>query len=176
MDGPGHEIEIVNFHDPAAGASWQIMNDTVMGGLSESTLKITGNGTALFTGRVSLENFGGFCSASFHGAQVYDLSTCHGIVIRVRADGKNYKLLVKTDSRSNGFSYQFSFATKQGSWMTVRAPFQEFTARFRGAPVPDAPPLDRSRVHSFGFLIGERQAGPFTLEIESIKAYGMAPA
>lgn len=173
MDDTDREIVLFDFHDPAAVAAWQTINDTVMGGVSTSTFQITDHGTALFLGRVALENFGGFCSVTFRLAEPYNLSGAEGIVIRVRGDGKQYKLLVKTDSCYNGFSYQFSFATKQSAWMTVRARFQEFTARFRGTSVPDAPPLDCSSVHSFGFLISDRQDGPFALEIETVKAYGL---
>ena len=41
---------------------WRIQNDVVMGGRSESQLKMTEENYDLFTGKVSLENNGGFCS------------------------------------------------------------------------------------------------------------------
>lgn len=173
MDDTQQETVLFDFHDPAAAATWQTINDTVMGGVSTSAFQTTDRGTAMFQGKVSLDNFGGFCSASSGNAGPYNLGSAEGIMIRVKGDGKQYKFLIKTDSGHNGFSYQFSFATKQGAWMTVRAPFQEFIARFRGSPVPGAPPLDRRCVYSFGFLIGDQQAGPFALEIETIKAYGL---
>ena len=56
-------------------------------------------------------------------------------------------------------------------WMTIRAPFNDFTAWFRGMPVADAAPVNTAEIKSFGLLIGDKQEGPFTLEIESIKAY-----
>ncbi|MCX8043336.1 MAG: CIA30 family protein [Desulfobacterota bacterium] len=173
MDDTGCEIVLFDFRNPAVACAWHTVNDTVMGGVSASTIEATDNGTALFRGMVSLDNFGGFCSASSSGTGPYNLSNAEGIAVRVRGDGKQYKLLIKTDAGLNGFSYQFSFATKQGAWMTVHAPFQEFVARFRGAIVHGAPPLNRGHVVSLGFLIGERQEGPFALEIESIKAYGL---
>jgi len=165
------ETVIFDFKNPAALGAWQVINDTVMGGVSESGLKATRTGTALFTGEVSLKNFGGFCSASSRGTGPHDLRGSEGIAIRVKGDGKSYKLTVKTDTGFNGFSYHFPFVTKKDAWMTVRAPFRDFTARFRGMPLPDASPIDPAGIQSFGFLISDRQEGPFTLEIESIKAY-----
>lgn len=163
---------IFDFKNPEIFAAWQVINDTVMGGVSESGLKATSAGTALFTGAVSLKNFGGFCSASSRGTGPHDLRGSEGILIRIRGDGKSYKLTVKTDTGFNGFSYHFPFITKKDAWMTVRAPFRDFTARFRGMPLPDAAPLNPAAIQSFGFLISDKQEGPFALEIESIKAYG----
>jgi len=172
MDAQEQDIVIFDFKNPAACTAWQVINDTVMGGVSESSLQPTSDGYALFAGCVSLKHFGGFCSTSSRAAGPYDLSHAQGIAIRVKGDGKHYKLTVKTDTGFSGFSYQFQFVTKQDAWMTVRAPFRDFVARFRGALLPDAPPLDTSAIRSFGFVIGDKQEGPFRLKIECIKAYG----
>ena len=37
--------------------------------------------------------------------------------------------------------------------------------------MPDAPPLDRSAIRSFGFVIADRQWGFFQLELASISVY-----
>jgi len=42
--------------------NWRVQNDVVMGGRSSSLLKIIDNNYAHFSGTVSLENYGGFCS------------------------------------------------------------------------------------------------------------------
>ncbi len=171
MAGAAQETLIFDFKNPDDIKPWQIINDTVMGGVSESSLRQSSNGSVLFSGHVSLENFGGFCAVSSRGNNNHDLTGNEGIVIRVKGDGKNYKLTIKTDLSFNGFAYQFPFVTKKDAWMTIRAPFNDFTAWFRGMPVADAALVNTTEIKSFGLLIGDKQEGPFTLEIESIKAY-----
>ncbi|MEL0109603.1 MAG: CIA30 family protein, partial [Cryomorphaceae bacterium] len=43
-------------------SSWYVVNDGVMGGLSEGALELTSEGHGSFTGQVRLENYGGFTS------------------------------------------------------------------------------------------------------------------
>jgi len=68
-------------------------------------------------------------------------------------------------------SYEARFETPPKKWTTVRIPFGEFRAVFRGVEVSKAAPLDIQRIRTFGFLISEKQAGPFRLEIDWVKAY-----
>ena len=171
MSAPHKELVIFDFKNPDSFAPWQTINDTVMGGVSESSLQPDGKGSALFAGTVSLQNNGGFCSTSSRGNKNYDLSGFQGVEARVKGDGKTYKLTVKTDTGFNGFAYQYSFVTKKDEWLVVRAPFNEFAARFRGRAKSDAPAVTSSEIKSFGFLIADKQEGPFTLEIAWIKGY-----
>lgn len=169
MSTPQKEIMIFDFKNPESFKPWQVVNDTVMGGVSESSLQPGGKGTALFKGTVSLKNNGGFCSASSRENKKYDLSSFQGVGVRVKGDGKQYMLTVKTDDSFNGYAYQFPFVTQKDQWMTVTVPFKDFVARFRGQPVPNAPPVKTSDITSFGFLIADKQEGPFVLEIEWVK-------
>jgi NADH dehydrogenase [ubiquinone] 1 alpha subcomplex assembly factor 1 len=171
MGAAPKELVVFDFKNPESFKPWQTVNDTVMGGVSESSLKPSGKGTALFTGTVSLKNYGGFCSTSSRENKNYDLSGLQGVEARIKGDGKIYKLTLKADTSFVGFAYQFDVTTQKDQWMTVRAPFKEFTARFRGQPQPDAPSLNRAEIKSFGFLIADKQAGPFTREVEWIKGY-----
>lgn len=167
------EIEgpvLVSFASPDAGREWRTVNDVVMGGLSRSRLHATPAGTAVFEGDVSLENQGGFASA-WIALDVPDLSAFEGLAIRVRGDGKTYRLRLRMDDRFDGIAYSFSFATERDAWQTVRMPFRDFGASFRGQDRPDAEPLDPARIRQLGFLIGDRQEGSFRLEIEQVRAY-----
>ena len=44
--------------------NWLVVNDNVMGGISESNIRFSENNTLVFQGRVSLENNGGFKQGS----------------------------------------------------------------------------------------------------------------
>ncbi len=101
----------------------------------------------------------------------FDVSDCDGIRFRIKGDGKKYKISLKNDDRFNGFSYRFEFSTKNGEWLTLDVPFASFIPMFMGQTT-SAPPVDRSSIKTFGFLIADKQAGPFRLEIDWIGAYG----
>jgi NADH dehydrogenase [ubiquinone] 1 alpha subcomplex assembly factor 1 len=161
---------VVDFSNPGAIEGWATVDDVVMGGVSDSRMTLTGNGTALFQGTVSLEHGGGFASVRKRGVDA-DLSGYEGLVIRIRGDGGKYQLRVRTDDQYDGISYRYVFVTEQGRWMTVRAPFAAFEPVFKGRRVEDAPPLDPGKVRQIGFLIAHKQEGTFRLEIESIEAY-----
>jgi len=167
-DAVKHRI-LLDFEQSGDAANWSVINDVVMGGVSNSSFAVEKPGTAVFSGSVSLENNGGFASVNMKPAQ-FDVSDCDGIRFRVKGDGKSYKITLKNDGAFNGFSYRFEFSTKNGEWLTLDAPFSSFIPKFMGQTT-SAPPVDKAKIKSFGFLIADKQDGPFRLEIDWIGAY-----
>jgi hypothetical protein len=161
---------LYDFTDAQAVADWVAIHDVVMGGVSSGGIESTETGSMLFGGIVSLENNGGFASIRSLPKN-RDLGAYEGIVVRLRGDGKSYKLNLKTDSTFDGILYRVSFDTIEDEWQTLRFPFAEFRASFRGRAVPDAPELDSARIVSVGLLISDKQEGPFRLELDRIGAY-----
>ncbi len=161
---------LFDFQAETNSAAWQIVNDDVMGGVSTSAFRLTTNGTALFTGRVSLDNNGGFASVRSL-SQRTDLTGCSGFVIRLRGDGRRYKFTVRTDSNFDSPLYQLAFVTEKDEWEELRLPFNRFVPTFRGRVLNDVPALNPAQVTSVGFLIADKQAGPFRLEISSVKLH-----
>lgn len=149
-------------------SDWQIVNDGVMGGISTSSFQVT-NGTAVFRGDVSLENNGGFASVRTLPAR-FELDEASTFLLRVRGDGRRYKFTARMDSSFDGPVYQHVFSTTQGEWEEIRLPLKNFAPSFRGRSLPGEPPLSASQITSVGFLISDKQAGPFQLEIAWIKA------
>jgi NADH dehydrogenase [ubiquinone] 1 alpha subcomplex assembly factor 1 len=164
---------IFGFDKPGEAEQWRTINDPVMGGMSQSSFQVTEKKTALFSGIVSLKNSGGFASVSSLPSD-YNLSGFAGIAIRVKGDGKRYKFTIKTDTAFTGFTYQSPFSTIKGEWTVIYAPFKNYVPSFRGSVMKDAEPIDAKKVKSFGFLIADKQEGPFRLEIDWIKAYNKA--
>jgi len=163
-------ITIVDFESPEKGLGWRIVNDGVMGGLSQSQMSMTSEKTAVFTGTVSLENNGGFASVRTEPFD-FGLAGFRGLELRVRGDGRIYQLRLRTDLNWDGIAYRAGFATTDSEWMTVTADFKDFVPSFRGRRVPDAPALYPARIRQLGFLISDNQQGGFRLEVASIKAY-----
>lgn len=163
------EKTIIDFTDTGEQGRWEAVNDVVMGGLSEGHMALSGD-AAVFAGRVSLENFGGFASVRSIPLK-FDFGEYDGLVVNVRGDGRRYRLRLKTDDDFEGFAYQASFFADPGKWSEARLSFEEFFPVFRGRLVDGAPGLDPSRIRRIGFMIADRQEGPFRLEIREIRAY-----
>jgi NADH dehydrogenase [ubiquinone] 1 alpha subcomplex assembly factor 1 len=120
-----------------------------------------------FYGTLSLENNGGFASVRASGVKP-GLEKGNSIVARVRGDGREYNFNLYAQRNLGGYSYRQSFKTKKGEWIEVSLPLEKFVATWRGRAFPNEK-LDPSKVTGLGFLLGDKKAGPFKLEVEWIK-------
>ena len=148
---------------------WRIVNDGVMGGLSQGRIDIMPGG-AVFRGQLSLENRGGFTSVR-RAAPSYDLDGYTGIRLRVKGDGRTYQFRLRIDDRFDGIAYRSEFETTAGQWLTIDIPFKSFKPTWRGRNVPGAPKLEPGNIKQIGFLLADKKPGDFSLEIEWIQAY-----
>lgn len=160
---------LFDFSKPHTASLFHPIGDQVMGGVSTGGLEAD-EGSAVFSGIISFENQGGFASVRSKDGS-WDLSPFEGIELDIKGDGLVYKLSLTTALRRDSVVYRARFRPAADRWDAVRIPFGEFSPSFRGNVVPEAPPLDPSKINTFGFLISDRQEGPFRLAIKSIKAY-----
>jgi hypothetical protein len=144
--------------------TWFPRNDTVMGGISSSRVQLR-NGVLVFSGRVRLENGGGFAGFRSVAGQ-YNLRNFSGVRLRVRGDGKRYAFQVVTRRTM----YQTGFKTKLGQWIEVDIPFNTMQATLRGEPIRAAK-LDASKIRSFGLIVGNERAENFKLELDWIRTW-----
>lgn len=165
-DGPR---DLVPVRDPAEPDRWLTVHDTVMGGRSAGAVASTEAGL-VFAGEVSLAGGGGFASARTRPRD-FDLGGRTGILIRVRGDGRPWNLRLRTDDRIDGVAWSRTFATEPGVWLDIEVPFAAFEPVWRGRRVAGAGPLRPAAVRQLGFLIADRAAGPFRLEIARVAAY-----
>jgi nucleotide-binding universal stress UspA family protein len=150
---------------PGSADGWHPVDDVVMGGRSRSRVE-PGDGVLAFAGHVSLENGGGFASVRTE-ARNWGAAGAVTFVLRVRGDGRRYKLALRTGEAFDGLQYQAAF--QPGSdWSEIAVPVAAFVATFRGRAVAGAPALDPAQVRTLGLVVGERQAGEFRLEVASI--------
>ncbi|XP_020100411.1 uncharacterized protein LOC109718545 isoform X2 [Ananas comosus] len=171
---------------------WGALDDVVMGGVSESTFQVdptgseTGGPTGLFKGVVSTSNNGGFTSIRTKNFTVpEDLSAYDGIELRVKGDGRRYKLILRTSADWDTVGYTASFDTVKGQWQTIRVPFSSLRPVFRAQTMADAPPFDPSKLFALQLMFSKFEydgklnptfvEGPFELPFSSIKAYLKEP-
>jgi len=154
------------------GMKWQVVNDGVMGGLSKGSFAVSDEGILKFAGTLSLENNGGFSSIR-SSAVDFNLSNDLGILLKVKGDGRTYSMRLESTATFRGMPVSFSgeFSTQAGEWQQVKIPFSEFKGGWRGRDLPDEV-LDPSVIREAGLLIGDKKAGPFSLEVDYIRTYG----
>jgi uncharacterized surface protein with fasciclin (FAS1) repeats len=155
---------------------WRVVNDGVMGGLSKGKIEISNKGVLNFSGKLSLENNGGFSSIRTSDLDL-DLSDAEGLSARVRGDGRSYQVRLGSDARYRGMEVSFmaEFPTTKGEWTEVNVPFSELVGSFRGMKLKNAR-FDSSKVRRLGLLLADKNAGPFELEVDWIRTYADQPA
>ncbi len=180
---PNTQLELFDFTQPDANlqATWGAVDDVVMGGVSESQIRLA-DGYALFSGNVSTDNSGGFASVRTRNFEPsFNLSNYRGLELRVKGDGQRYKLFLRTEAKWDGVGYAYSFDTTADEWMTIQVPFQDLVPIFRAKTVNDAP-LDTTQICSLQLMLSKFEydkalnprfkAGLFSLQVESISACG----
>jgi monofunctional biosynthetic peptidoglycan transglycosylase len=159
---------LIDFTGADAAKEWQTINDGVMGGVSEGKVKLTDQKTLEFYGTLSLENNGGFASVRTK-AKKLGLEKGDVLVARVRGDGREYSMNLYVPKPMIAFSYRSTVQTKKDEWIEVKLPLDKFEATSFGRLVKDAKPVDPQEVNGLGFLLGDKKAGPFKMEVEWIK-------
>ena len=143
---------------------WTVRDDVVMGGRSEGVFSLKPGGPAVFSGRVSLENDGGFSSvkADYDPNGVTAFTTAK---LRVKGDGKNYRFIVESDPRERVY-YVHEFSTGM-DWQTISVPLRSMYPMRRGDRLnqPDYPGTTLSQVR---LMIANGRAETFRLEVEKI--------
>lgn len=162
-------LALFDFAHPAAASDWQAVNDGVMGGVSDGRFRITDRSTLEFFGTLSLANNGGFASVRSRERKL-GLENGDVLVARVRGDGRAYSMNLYVPRPLTAFSYRAAVRTTKGEWVEARLPLDGFVATRFGRVVPDAGPVDPADVTALGFLLGDKTAGPFTLEVGWVKA------
>jgi acetyl esterase/lipase len=162
---------LFDFARPDAAQAWQPVNDGVMGGVSEGRFRITDRGTMEFFGTLSLENNGGFASVRSRRSDL-GLNQDDTLLIRLKGDGREYLLNLYVPTLKIASSYRAAIPTKAGEWTEVKIPLKGCYATSFGEKVPDAGPVDAAKIDSIGFMLSDKKAGPFKLEVAWVRVVG----
>lgn len=143
---------------------WFIVNDDVMGGISESNFSINKDGSGIFKGYVSTENNGGFCSIRHSLSRKY-IGNKNVLKLKIKGDGKDYQIRIKAD-RNDYFSYVVTFKTT-GEWEEIKIPLKEMYPSFRGRKL-DMQNFNNNYFEQIAFLVGNKKNEKFKLIIDRI--------
>src|SRR5208337_4411295 len=125
-------------------------------------------------GTLSLENNGGFASVRSRRSNL-GLKPGDTLLIRLRGDGREYLLNLYVPSLQIAYFYRASILTKAGEWIEVRIPLKDCYATSFGQKLSNAGPIDAPKINSIGFMLSDKKAGPFKLEIAWVKVVGGKP-
>jgi len=162
------EGRVAMFEFESDGKDWRIIDDGVMGGRSQGSWRVA-SGVGEFAGTLSLENNGGFSSVRSKALQ----TPCDGaeaFTLRVKGDGRRYQFRVRTTDAFDGPSYRLEFDTVAGEWKEISLKLADFVPSFRGRELTGQPPLEGKNVVTIGFLLADKRAGEFRLEVDWIRA------
>ena len=159
---------LFDFTGVDAAKEWQAVNDGVMGGVSEGKFKITDKKTMEFFGMLSLANNGGFASVRTKGKKL-GLEKGDTLVVKVRGDGREYELNLYVPTIQIAYSYRTVFQTEKDEWVEIKLPLDKFYATSFGQVVKNAGQVNPATVNGIGFVLSDKKAGPFKMEIEWVK-------
>ena len=160
------EVIMENF-DSNNLLNWNIVNDSVMGGRSQATLKLINNTYANFKGYLSLQNNGGF--SSIRAYYPPDLTNVKSIVLKVRGDGRKYNFRIRGNTQSWA-SYTHSFDTVEGEWNEIELKIDDFYPVYRGYTLKNMPQLSEVIIKEIGIMLSDKIEGSFSIEIDWIMA------
>ena len=158
----------IDFGQGKDGSNWYIINDGVMGGLSQGDGVLETNSLRFF-GSVSLKNNGGFSSlrAPF---QNMDLSRYEMVEMRVRGKGQSFGFSMETSRAWYQPNYKVTFRPKADEWEVLKFPLKEFGMYRIGQPVGKTISEEAlANIIRIGFITNDKKEGPFELEIDYIR-------
>lgn len=164
---------------------WQEISDTVRRvGMSKATLVLQKTQVfqrAVFFALLNPQPNG----AGFAGVRTHvklDLSGSTSLAITCRGQGQNfhYKVVLRHQNQEDNddieYEHLFDAPLSTDEFSTIKLDLANFKPFFRGREMPDAPPLDTSKITMIGIQIyggvysSFKQAGVSALEIEKIEA------
>lgn len=162
-----HTVVIFDFNSKSDLRKWKIVNDDVMGGRSKSTIDIDSYGNAVFSGKVSTENYGGFASVRYTFGAI-NRGNSEFVRIRLKGDGKNYQFRLKS-AANDYFAYAKTFSTTN-AWETIDIRLADLEPTFRGR-ILDKPNFNKQALEEISFLIANKRNESFKLIIDKIELY-----
>uniref|UniRef100_A0A7S3NGL9 NADH:ubiquinone oxidoreductase intermediate-associated protein 30 domain-containing protein n=1 Tax=Aureoumbra lagunensis TaxID=44058 RepID=A0A7S3NGL9_9STRA len=168
---------------PNSNIIWGPLDDTVMGGRSDSSWVTLDDGSGMWSGTVTTAGGGGFAGTRCKViTPPLDLSAYTGIKIKVRNDkGLRFKFVIRDNSDWNGPAWTWMFNTLPNNSITeVKLPFDRAVPTVFARTL-SGQTLNKKTITTLQFVFSKFEfddalnptfvEGPFSLKIESISVY-----
>lgn len=153
------------------GFNWAIINDDVMGGISNSNIVLTDN-SVIFKGNTSLKNNGGFASIRSPLKQI-DLSQFKSVKIKFRSDSdREFALRLGLYEVYYKPNYKYFFKPSIQGWETIEFNLSDFKEYTLGKLTNDTISMRLlDKVLRIAVIVADKKEGPFEIEIDYIEFY-----
>lgn len=146
--------------------NWQVILDNVMGGRSEGEVSYE-QGIMRFSGKLSLENNGGFASIrSPYGS--HDFANLSEAVIRYRGTGGEFAIVLEDAEPFYEPKYRCTLKLND-DWREVSIPLSDFRAHRLGQPLQYAFDPAGKPVLRVGFIKADKRTEPFRIEVDYLR-------
>ena len=161
------DINIFTLSNGQDATQWFAVNDDVMGGRSTSSI-VQLPDSIQFAGQLSKKNNGGFASMRRLVRPPANPTGFNAFALRASGDGQVYQLRARLSD--NRLSYAASFVLPQGQTSQLKLPFNSLVPTFRGRTfqLAEATAFNLSFLESVSILVGNKQEGPFCMELISL--------
>lgn len=153
---------IFDFSNNVTLKKWTIVNDDVMGGVSSSSLTINNSGHGFFSGKISLDNNGGFASVRYNLKKI-NVTKDNTINIVLKGDKKIYQLRIK-ENNYDYHSYVHNFITS-GKWEVISINLSDMYPSYRGIKLNDQK-FSGNQIKQLSILISNNVEENFSLLID----------
>ncbi|MGB0776910.1 MAG: CIA30 family protein [Flavobacteriaceae bacterium] len=159
---------ILDFGNKNQEIDWNIVNDGVMGGKSESEAFLLEN-SLLFKGTLSLENNGGFASIR-SPYEDYNFSDAEFIEIKYRSEGGDFNFRLE-QSRYFFNPYLAMTLPQSSKWTVQKIKTSELKVLKMGKELGVVKQDQEINARRLSIMKSDKQPGPFQIEIDYIKIY-----
>ena len=145
--------------------TWYVVVDGVMGGKSQGSIEYT-NTSIVFSGKVSLENNGGFTSIRTKEHN-FDLSKYSTVAIRYKSTGQDFSFYLNRYRKHYEPKFRIDLPITNSHWKEVIIPLKNFKIvtldkKIEGTITKD----DFESIIKLGFISNTKAATDFSLELD----------
>ena len=191
LEKPKNSFPLWDFSESDGVQACVDMSDTDIGGFSKVSLQhVPQDGHdpphAHFTGQISNQlpdrnnpiertGYAAFRTRdrppTLFGRSLWDVEHYAYLALRVKSDGRKYKVNIQTESVEVTDIHQHRlYAKKPGEWETVLIKWTDFVRTNHGIIVEPQSEMLRERVRTIGIGLTDRIAGPFNFRISKMWA------
>jgi hypothetical protein len=159
---------VIQLSDESQDSFWSPLTDNIRFGDKGSTAFMAVDwekAQGSFFGELKINNGVGF--ASYRVRDNFNLSEFDKIRIKVKGDGREYKILMKDEraiQSTEDYSYQAAFKTKSDEEQIVELSLKDFKPVYQGKIDLSLPQVQTQNIRELGLQINDKISGPYNIQ------------